>query len=143
MSLGRGEAAELLGQLLGHPGDPGLELLHRPRRSHHPPGVAEPPPQLATDAGHDVAEEVGGQGGVVAADRLDQGEVGHLAQVVGVDASTVVAAGLLGGHHEVETDDLVLEVAAYLRRVVEAGEQGAGELHPAGTGEATVPRGRG
>ena len=71
--------------------------------------VTEVAPQLAADGRDGEAQEVGGLGGVVGTDRLDQAERGHLLEVLQREAAAAVATRDLAGDAQVEGDQLVLE----------------------------------
>src|SRR4051794_31993337 len=71
----------------------GLQLLNPPRRSYHPTVVTEVLLDLPTDRGDRVGEEVLLQGRVELVGRSDQGNVGHLVEILRGDALAAVTAG--------------------------------------------------
>src|SRR4051794_41890352 len=71
----------------------GLQLLNPPGRSYHPAVVPEVLLDLPPDRGDRVGEEVLLQGRVELVGRPNQGNVGHLVEILRGDALAAVTAG--------------------------------------------------
>src|SRR4051794_25347599 len=92
----------------------GLQLLNAPWRSYHPAVVPEVLLDLSSDRWDRVGEEVLLQGGVELVGRSDQGNVGHLVEILRGDALAAITAGHRPSDSHVQQNDLLEEVATHI-----------------------------
>jgi hypothetical protein len=83
------------------------KLLGAPRHVYGPSEITEIALELAQDRRHGERREGGPSVGVVAVDRFDQAETGHLQQIVERLPGAAVAARQLAGQRQKAVDELL------------------------------------
>jgi hypothetical protein len=112
----RRQPAQPLSQIVANPGHLQRQVTQRPGHVHTPHPVPEMALDLTGDGGRGVGDEGMPAIRVVPVDGFDQGQRGHLTQVVKILAAVLERAGQSVRQRQIEPHSLVTQSPAFLGR---------------------------